>query len=161
MARQSVSVVEWLEHLLHPWTSFVILPLFALANAGIPSVDRGRLSRRLVADHLRRGPGSGGGQAGRDHRLHLDRHPLRIGVLPAEATWRGIVGVAALAGIGFTVSIFVTGLAFSDAGVQDEAKIGILAASLAAAVLGSVILVIAGPKRSRPTSSHPAHAGRP
>ena len=86
---------------------------------------------------------------------------LRIGVLPAEATWRGIVGVAALAGIGFTVSIFVTGLAFSDAGLQDEAKIGILAASLAAAVLGSVILVTAGPKRSRPTSAHPARAGRP
>ena len=161
MARQSVSVVEWLEHLLHPWTSFVILPLFALANAGIP------LSTEAVSaaasSPITYGVVLGlvvGKLVGITAFTWIATR-LRIGVLPAEATWRGIVGVAALAGIGFTVSIFVTGLAFSDAGLQDEAKIGILAASLAAAVLGSVILVTAGPKRSRPTSSHLARAGRP
>jgi NhaA family Na+:H+ antiporter len=61
-------------------------------------------------------------------------------VLPAGASWRNIVGVAALAGIGFTVSIFITGLAFEDAARQNEAKVGILVASALAAGLGSVIL---------------------
>jgi NhaA family Na+:H+ antiporter len=66
---------------------------------------------------------------------------LRIGVLPDGAGWRGILGVAAVAGIGFTVSIFVAGLAFDTIALQYEAKVGILAASVLAAILGSVILL--------------------
>ena len=57
-------------------------------------------------------------------------------MLPPGATWRGIVGVGALAGIGFTVSVFVTGLAFDDPVLQDDAKIAILVASTIAALLG-------------------------
>ena len=69
---------------------------------------------------------------------------LRIGVLPVGARWRDIVGVATLAGIGFTVSIFVAGLAFDDAGLQNEAKVGILAASAIAATAGSFVLLRGG-----------------
>ncbi len=65
---------------------------------------------------------------------------LGIGVLPEGATWRGIVGVAAVAGIGFTVSLFITGLAFDDVRLQDEAKIGILAAAIIAGVIGAGVL---------------------
>src|SRR5262249_40925115 len=66
---------------------------------------------------------------------------LRIGTLPAGATWGGIVGVGAVAGIGFTVSIFVAGLAFEKQPVlQNDAKIGILAASLVATAVGSLLL---------------------
>ena len=64
----------------------------------------------------------------------------------------GIVGVGAVAGIGFTVSIFVTGLAFDDVALQDEAKIGILAASVIAGVLGAALLTrfASPPARSEP-----------
>jgi NhaA family Na+:H+ antiporter len=140
MARESVSVVEWLEHLLHPWTSFVILPLFALANAGIP------LSSEALSDAASSAITLGvvlglvvGKLVGVTAFTWLAAR-LGLGVLPAGATWRNIVGVAALAGIGFTVSIFITGLAFEDAARQNEAKVGILVASALAAGLGSVIL---------------------
>jgi NhaA family Na+:H+ antiporter len=140
LARESVSVVEWLEHLLHPWTSFVILPLFALANAGIP------LSAQAVSDaassRITYGVVVGlvvGKLVGVTAFTWIAAR-LRIGVLPPGARWKDIVGVAALAGIGFTVSIFITSLAFSDEGLQNEAKIGILVASVVAALLGSLIL---------------------
>jgi NhaA family Na+:H+ antiporter len=140
LARESVSVVEWLEHLIHPWTSFVILPLFALANAGIP------LSREALSDAASSPITLGvvlglvvGKLVGVTAFTWLAAR-LGLGVLPAGATWRDIVGVAALAGIGFTVSIFITGLAFADVARQNEAKVGILVASALAAGLGSLIL---------------------
>jgi Na+:H+ antiporter, NhaA family len=140
LARESVSVVEWLEHVLHRWTSFVIVPLFALANAGIP------LSTEALTDAASSTITYGvviglvvGKLVGIAAFTWLAAR-LGIGVLPEGATWMGIVGVAALAGIGFTVSIFVTGLAFDDAGLQNEAKIGILVGSAAAAVIGTLIL---------------------
>ncbi len=66
---------------------------------------------------------------------------LRIADLPPGATWGGLIGVAALAGIGFTVSLFVTGLAFDSVVLQDDAKIAIVAASTTAAALGSLLLL--------------------
>jgi len=65
---------------------------------------------------------------------------LRIGTLPDGVAWRQMVGIGAVAGIGFTVSLFVTGLAFDDVALQDEAKIGILAASTVAGIVGAVLL---------------------
>ena len=148
LARQSVSVVEWLEHLLHPWTSFVIVPLFALANAGVP-VTSDALSA-AASSPITYGVVLGlvvGKPIGIAGFTWLATR-LRIAELPPGATWGGIVGVGALAGIGFTVSLFVTGLAFDDPVRQDEAKIGILAASTIAAVVGSLILSRVG--RSAP-----------
>jgi Na+:H+ antiporter, NhaA family len=141
LARESVSVVEWLEHLLHPWTSFVIVPLFALANAGIP-LSSDTLSA-AASSRITYGVVVGlvvGKLIGVSGFAWLATR-LRIGVLPDGAGWRGILGVAAVAGIGFTVSIFVAGLAFDTIALQYEAKVGILAASVLAAILGSVILV--------------------
>ena len=140
VARQSVSVVEWLEHLLHPWSSFVIVPLFALANAGVP-VTSEALSA-AASSPITYGVVLGlvvGKPLGIAAFTWLAAR-LGIAELPAAATWSAIVGVGALAGIGFTVSLFVTSLAFDDPVLQDEAKIGILAASTIAAVLGSLIL---------------------
>jgi NhaA family Na+:H+ antiporter len=67
---------------------------------------------------------------------------LRLGVgrLPAAVTTRHVVGLAAVAGVGFTVSVFVTGLAFDDSALQGEAKVGVLVASVLAALIGSAIL---------------------
>ena len=122
MARESVSVVEWLEHLLHPWTSFVILPLFALANAGIP------LSSEALSDAASSPITLGvvlglvvGKLVGVTAFTWLAAR-LGLGVLPAGATWRSVVGVAALAGVGFTVSIFITGLAFPDVGASERGQ---------------------------------------
>ncbi len=148
-AREAVSVVEWLEHLLHPWTSFVVVPLFALANAGIP------LSRATVGDALTSSVAGGivvglvvGKAVGITGATWLATR-LRIARLPEDATWSGIVGVSALAGIGFTVSIFITGLAFGGDPLADQAKVAILAASLLAAAIGSTLIVTAARRRAR------------
>ncbi len=140
IARESVSVVEWLEHVLHPWSSFVIVPLFALANAGIA------ISRDAVSDAVTSRIALGvllglvvGKLVGISAFTWIAVR-LRIGELPQGATWRGIVGVAGVAGIGFTVSIFITDLAFDDPALQYEAKIAILAAAVAAGAIGAWVL---------------------
>jgi Na+:H+ antiporter, NhaA family len=139
---ESESVVEWLEHGLHPWTSFVIVPLFALANAGIP-ISADSLSD-AASSTITYGVIAGlvvGKLVGVTAATWLAVR-LRIGDLPSGASWRSIVGIGALAGIGFTVSIFVTGLAFDEVALQDEAKLGILTASLLAAMLGAAVLTV-------------------
>ena len=150
IARESVSVVEWLEHMLHPWTSFIIVPLFALANAGVP-ISSNALSD-AASSPITLGVVLGlvvGKTVGVTACAWLAARS-GLGVMPDGATWRGIVGIGALAGIGFTVSMFVTGLAFDDAARQDEAKIGILAASLTAAAIGTLILA----RARRPAGAH-------
>ena len=140
LARSSVSVVEWLELRLHPWSSFVIVPLFALANAGVPitadalgdawssSITHGVVVGLVVGKLI-------GVTAFTWLAVRLG-----IGTLPPGVAWREFVGIGAVAGIGFTVSLFVTGLAFTDPALQDQAKIGILAASTIAGILGALIL---------------------
>ena len=141
LARESVSVVEWLEHRLHPWTSFLIVPLFALANGGVPlSADA---VSAAVSSPISYGVVLGlvvGKLVGVASFTWLGAR-MRLGRLPDGASWTGLLGVAALAGIGFTVSIFVTGLAFEEPALQEEAKIGILFASITAAVVGTLVLL--------------------
>ena len=74
---------------------------------------------------------------------------LGLGRLPDGARWGHIIGVAAVAGIGFTVSLFITGLAFDTASLQDDAKIGTLAASVIAAAAGAAIFAVVA-RSSRP-----------
>jgi Na+:H+ antiporter, NhaA family len=152
-AREAVSVVEWLEHQLHPWTSFLVVPLFALDNAGIP------LSGDTVGDALT-SPVAGGivlglviGKVVGITGFSLLATRLRIARLPENVTWPDIVAVGAAAGIGFTVSIFITGLAFGGDPLEDQAKLAILVASVLAAGIGAVLLLTlsraaaAGPER--------------
>jgi Na+:H+ antiporter, NhaA family len=135
IARSSVSVVEWLEHRLHGWTSFVVVPIFAVANAGIPvsvSALRGAAGARVtwgVATGLLVGKPLG--------ILCATWLVVRVGAgsLPEGTSWRSLVPAAIVAGVGFTVSLFVTELAFTGP-VADRAKIGVLAASIAAGLLG-------------------------
>jgi len=134
------SSVERAERVLHPWSSLVVVPVFALANAGVPlSVDAVAeaasspvavgIAVALVAGKLLGVLGATwlGARAG-------------LGTLPTGVRWAEVAGVAALAGIGFTVSLFVTGLAFDDEAAARAATIGILAGSLVAAVLGAEVL---------------------
>jgi len=135
------SVAERLEHQLHPWSSFVVVPLFAFANAGIPisstSLSNAFTSRITWGVILGLVIGKIVGVVGSSWIAIR----LRLASLPPETSWHGILGIGAVAGIGFTVSIFVAGLAFEDEAVRlNEAKIGILVASIVAATVGSLIL---------------------
>jgi NhaA family Na+:H+ antiporter len=143
-ARESVSLVEWLEHRIHPWSSYVIVPIFAVANAGV--VISHDSIETAVSSPITYGIVVGL-VAGKLVGISLFAWlACRLGVatLPRHARMPQIVGVAALAGIGFTVSLFVAELAFGTNGTHtDEAKLGILAASLTAGILGCAILVAA------------------
>jgi len=151
LARMSVSELEWLEHGLHPLSSLVIVPLFALANAGVAlSGDalEGALSSPVTLGVL---VGLVAGKTvGITGAAWL---ACRLGwaELPRDVGWREIAGVAALGGIGFTVSLFITGLAFDSVEIIAEAKVGILAASLLASVLGAIVLR-AGRRRPAPAA---------
>lgn len=146
LSRHSEAPLERIERLVHPWTSFLVLPLFALANAGVA------LSSKVVSGSLT-SPVTLGIAAGLLAGKFLGLSgfawgAVRLGIakLPDETTWRHILGTALLGGIGFTVSIFIADLALQDAQLAAEAKIGILIASLIAAAAGWLFLRFAVPR---------------
>ena len=148
--RESVSVAERLETLIHPFTSFVILPLFALANAGIS------LSGDAIADASTSTVTLGiilGLVVGKTAGVTLFTFiAVKSGIsnLPRNCTWPQVVAVAMLAGIGFTVALFITGLAFDGEELQvfdTQARMGILIASLIASIVGVILLA----RSTRPT----------
>jgi NhaA family Na+:H+ antiporter len=134
------SVLLELEHRLHPWTSHLVVPVFALANAGV------RLSAASIEEALRSNVALGvalGLVAGKVIGIALAARiavALGLGRLPSGVAWRHVVGGAALAGIGFTVALFITGLAFTDPENTEAAKIGVLFGSLIAATVGTSVL---------------------
>jgi len=138
--KEQVSVVERLEDVLHPFSSYVIVPFFALANAGV--VLSGDTLSEALTSPVTLGVACGlvvGKFVGISFATFI---AVKTGVatLPRAASWIDVFGLAAMAGIGFTVSLFITGLAFDDPLIADEARIGILAASSIAAVIGTLIL---------------------
>jgi NhaA family Na+:H+ antiporter len=139
-AREAVSPLRRLEDALHPWTSFVVVPLFALANVGV------RLSGIDLADAITSSVALGvsiGLLAGKTVGIVLFAYlavRLGVGTLPNGTTWGHIFGLAVLGGIGFTVSLFITGLAFSDPALSDLSKIGIFVGSIVAGIAGYVLL---------------------
>jgi NhaA family Na+:H+ antiporter len=148
LAKDTVSVVEWLQHVLHPWTSYVIVPLFALANSGI----------EISGDGLRDAVGSpltwgiiAGLVIGKPLGVVLaTRGAVKLGLAdpPGGAEGRQVVGIGAAAGIGFTVALFITELAFDDPADRADAKLAILVASVLAAIASSVLLTTGGRRRS-------------
>jgi len=149
--RETAPVAERLQDRLHPWTSFVVVPLFALANAGV--AVSGESLTDAATSPVTLGVVGGlvvGKVVGVAGAIGLVTR-FGPGRLPDGVALRHILGMAGLAGIGFTVSLFVAGLAFDDAGRTDEAKVGVLAASVLAAALGAVLL-----RRARPVPPAPA-----
>ena len=139
-ARGPDSVAERLEHRLHPLSSFVIVPLFALANAGV-RLDVGSLSEpapRAVA--LGVVVGLVIGKTVGISAATAIAVKTRIGRLPDGVGAGEVIGMAMVAGIGFTVSLFVTELAFDDPAIRDAAKTAVLVASVVAAVAGGTTL---------------------
>jgi NhaA family Na+:H+ antiporter len=149
LSREAVSPLARLESTLHPWTSFVIVPLFALANAGVHLTGAGlrdaMTSRIFLGIVL-------GLVVGKPLGISLGSFvAVRAGIarLPAGVAWRDLVGAAAVAGIGFTVSLFVAELAFASVALVNTAKIGILSASILAGAVGYGLLRLGG-GRSEP-----------
>lgn len=131
--------LQKLEHALHPLSAYFILPLFALANAGVHI--EGNIFDLLIH------PVSlgiiGGLVLGKLIGISLLSRlmvVLKLAVLPEGMTWKHVYGAGLLAGIGFTMSIFISGLAFTDPELIQVAKIGIFAASLISAVAGLLVL---------------------
>ena len=140
VARESVSPAEHLEELLHSTTSFFVLPVFALANAGV--AIRSSLFDSTGASRVALGVVVGllvGKLVGIVAGAWLGVR-TRAAVLPPDLAWRHIAGAGALGGIGFTVSLFISNLAFGDAILNDAARLAILAASICAAALGMSML---------------------
>ncbi len=128
-----------LENWLKPWSAWLIMPVFALANAG---VALGELSPRILLEPVPLGIAAGlflGKQAGIMLAAGL---PIALGwvAMPAGGSWRGLYGVALLAGIGFTMSLFIGNLAFADVAHQTQVRVGVLAGSLLSAVAGYLVL---------------------
>ncbi|AJQ95531.1 Na+/H+ antiporter NhaA [Gynuella sunshinyii] len=134
-ARETLSPVERLEIMLHPWVGFVVMPLFAFANAGIPLKGTSITSTVTIAVFL-------GFVLGKPVGIFLFSWiavQLRIAILPKGLSWRMLFGGGMLAGIGFTMALFIANLAFSPEQIN-AVKLGILSASVFSALVGLTLL---------------------
>jgi Na+:H+ antiporter, NhaA family len=140
------SPLHRLEHGLHKWVAFAIIPVFGFANAG---VSLSGLSLETLAQPVTLGIAAGlflGKQIG---VFATTRLAVASGVteLPREASWAQIYGVSILCGVGFTMSLFIGLLAFpEEGGMTDAVKIGVLMGSVASGVMGAAVLMWAGRK---------------
>ncbi len=152
LIKDVVPVSERLIDVLHPWSAFVVVPIFALANAGIDL--RGGDFAAAISSRLTLGVFFGlvvgktlGVSAGAFGAIRLG-----VATRPRGATNLQIVGIAIASGIGLTVAMFMTGVSFTDVELQEHAKLGILAASMVAAVGSAVVLIAASRRRATNTS---------
>ena len=146
------SPAQDLEHGLHPWVAFLVLPAFAFTNAGVALAG---VKLATLAEGIPLGIAAGlllGKAVGVFGSLAL-MVGLGWAARPAGASWLQCLGVAVLCGIGFTMSLFIGGLAFDGlgAGFETQLKLGVLAGSLASGLLGAAILVVAHRRRALPT----------
>jgi NhaA family Na+:H+ antiporter len=154
------SPLHRMEHHLTPWVSFVVIPVFALANAGI---DLSAVRWREALAHEVTLGVIGGLVLGKFAGIALfSWAAVRLGAarLPAGVAWRHLLGAAWLAGIGFTMSLFIAQLAFADARLVEQAKLGILLGSALSAAIGLGWLYVAGapeqPARNAKNRAQPA-----
>ena len=148
IARESVPPLHRIENALHPWSSFLVVPIFALANAGVrfDGIDLVDAATSRVALGV-----SIGLFVGKTVGITLFcwlALRLGLGVLPEAVRWRHLVGLAMVAGIGFTVSLFMTGLSFSGSTSADLAKTGNFIGSIVSGVLGYLLLRSGRPQPS-------------
>jgi len=136
------SPLHKLEHGLHPWVAYLILPVFAFANAG---VDLRGINLDAVTGPVPIGIALGlflGKQVG---VFGLTFAAVKSGIarLPSGVSWVQVYGVACLTGVGFTMSLFIGGLAFSSAAELDQVRLGVLMGSVASGLMGYTILRLA------------------
>ncbi len=140
VASESIPPLNRLEHALAPWSSFFVIPVFALANAGVRFAGVNILTELTSSVTLGIAIGLVAGKFVGVSLFTAIAVKLGVGKLPKNTTWRHMFGVAMLAGIGFTVALFIATLAFTDAVHIDKAKIGIFAGSIIAGLMGYMYL---------------------
>jgi Na+:H+ antiporter, NhaA family len=133
------SPLHELEHALHPYVKFLILPLFAFANAGLPlsGFSWENLTQNIPAGVIM------GLVVGKPLGVMLTVGVLvglGLAKLPEQASWRYMLGVSFLAGIGFTMSLFIGSLAFTSPDLEAQVRIGVVAGSLLSILLGLAIM---------------------
>lgn len=142
VAREAVSPLTRMETAMHPWSAYVVLPLFALANAGVPIsiADLGDALTSQVGLGIILGLVVGAPLGG----ILLAWSLVRFGgtPMPRGLDWPAVAGAAPLKGIGFTVAIFLATLAFDDPATIEQAKLAILVASALAGTIGLFALVL-------------------
>ena len=142
-ARETIPPLEYLENVLHPWVAFIIMPIFALVNAGVPIVMsdiRSQLAMAVIVGLV----------LGKPLGITLVSWiAVKMGLarLPEELSWKVIIAGGCLCGIGFTMALFIAGLAMS-ADLLNRAKIGVLGGSALSAVIGMVLLATFLPKNT-------------
>jgi Na+:H+ antiporter, NhaA family len=148
-ARKVQSPQQRMEHALSPWVTFLVIPVFAFSNAAVD------FSTIHLMESLSK-PVTVGVIFGLVFGKFIGISTfcwlavkLGIGRLPADVTWHHILGVAWLAGIGFTMSLFVAQLAFDEPVFMEQAKLGILFASSIAGMVGLVWIVLATRRHDR------------
>ena len=160
IARGSVGMSYRLEHALNPWVNFLIMPIFAIANAGveIPGIE--------YLNFFQYSPQLGSVGIGIFFGLLLGKPigitvaswiaiKLKVGEMPENASWKMLFAVACLGGIGFTMSIFVDTLSFGELApeitnnLRSLGKIAVLAASLSAGILGSLLITLFAKKKNK------------
>ncbi len=141
--RKVLTPLQRFEHSLNPWVSFFIMPVFALANAGVPLQQDffeslvNEVSLGIIAGLF----------IGKQIGIFVFSWlavKLNIASLPTKVKWKHIYGAGILAGIGFTMSLFITNLAFTSEELTNIAKTGILAASLISGITGYFVLRFSG-----------------
>jgi Na+:H+ antiporter, NhaA family len=145
------SLLHGMERALSPWVAFLALPIFGFANAGVSIDAAGQMS---LLSPLGLGIVGGlflGKQIGILSAVYLAKK-ARVATLPAGTGWRQIYGVAVLCGIGFTMSLFIGLLAFSDPGTEAVLKLSVLVGSLLSALAGALILLTGGSTKSTPAA---------
>jgi len=158
IAERMQTPAQRLEHSVTPWATYLILPLFALANAGVSL-------RGNVLDAVTSPVGLGiiaGLVLGKPIGITLlSWLAIKIGVaeMPARVSWPQLFSATFLAGIGFTMSLFIANSAFSSPDLLSDAKISILAASLLAGTIGVILLLLTTAKRLGATKLSTARAG--
>ena len=142
-----VSVIEWLEERIHPWSSFIIVPLFAFANTGV--VITSDSINDAINSPIAWGIFAGlviGKPIGVLASVFIARK-INLGQYPQGAKNVDILATGSAAGIGFTVAIFIANLAFSDPATQDLAIFAVIIASLVSAVLSVLLFKLVSKKR--------------
>ena len=145
LSEEAISPLDRLEHRLLPWSAFLIVPLFAFVNAGVDL--RGGVFEEATSSSLALGVGLGL-LIGKPIGITLGAWiAVRMGAELAEGvTWPGVAAIGLIAGIGFTVAIFVTELSFDQEELLTQAKVGIFFASLVAGLLGLLALRVVVPE---------------
>jgi NhaA family Na+:H+ antiporter len=150
------SPAQRLEERLTPWTTYIILPLFALANAGV-AINPGTVSTLNSSVSLGIILGLVVGKPIGISLIAYGATRLGLAEMPEGVRWRQFVSASAMAGIGFTMSLFISGAAFAgDPALLGISKLAILIASIVAAVIGTVSLLVTSPSTRAKSSMQPA-----